>query len=138
MDLLKILTDGWPVITGAPIPVMMIVAVFAVAAWWLRGKIHQGKIEGMEAENKATQALLKLAREQASAAKDRYDEAQALIENLKTQIDAKASYITLSISFDAANNALHALGDAQATVSGSLSSGVAITSHIAEDNRSGK
>ena len=50
-EIVKLLTDGWPIIAAAPLPVLLLMLVAFVAAWWLKSAIDKGEIKGLKAQS---------------------------------------------------------------------------------------
>src|SRR6185437_13312464 len=50
MDLWKLFTQGWPVITAAPFIVLGLMAAAAGTAWRTRGSLDKGTISGLTAQ----------------------------------------------------------------------------------------
>lgn len=104
METLKqIFIDGWPVLAAAPVPALILMAVAAVAAWWLHGSIDQGEIRGLKAETNGLRAQIAALEERLRLATDEFRHVaeekkrlDAALQQLQRQIEAGASQQTLT------------------------------------------
>ena len=50
---------------GAPFPSLLFLAIWAVAAWWLKKNIDQGQMDGLKSKHNALEERVRLAEEKA-------------------------------------------------------------------------
>jgi hypothetical protein len=88
-------TDFWKrqldALLSAPVPTLFFLAVGAIAAWWLRGSVDKGEINGLRARVNVLEERLRLAADQAQTAVEAKERLAADLEKLQKQIGAGAS-----------------------------------------------
>jgi uncharacterized protein involved in exopolysaccharide biosynthesis len=114
MDVFDLLAREWPLITGAPVlaiggGVLLAGAAF-IAAWKLKGSIDDGEL-------RAYRAQLQLAKDREADAKEKRDDYEKQVADLKAKAAAGASKEELAeisarvdaafAEFQAANNAVN-------------------------------
>jgi hypothetical protein len=124
----------WQAFTQAPVACLFFVALGAVAAWWLRKSVDQGKAEGLEAQNQglreqinAWEQRLKLASEQEQAAIKARQAAEKNLATLDAQIKRRAPIAEMDTTITAAKMYTADIGRAQDRVLHTLSRDDTIT-----------
>src|SRR6266852_6133487 len=92
----KTWTEGFRVVIGAPYIVVPLLILVGGAAWWLKDKIDDGEIRGLNAKNDALDQRLQLAADRAQIVQEARDELEKQVEALKAQIAAGATRETLT------------------------------------------
>jgi hypothetical protein len=120
MDLWKLLTQGWPVITAAPFIVLGLMAAAAGIAWWMRRSLDRGTINGLTAQVGALKERLQLAADREQAAIEARILVEAKVTNLHELIEGGAPMQAIASTSSSAVTSLRDLDLAQNEVSAAL------------------
>jgi hypothetical protein len=83
-------TRQYMAFVSAPVACLAFVAIGALAGWWLKGRVAEGQINGLQAQNAALNERLTLAGEKLTVVEGRLSEAKANVEELQQKIKANA------------------------------------------------
>jgi outer membrane murein-binding lipoprotein Lpp len=85
MPLWQLFVDGWTLIMGAPLQMIGLMAIAGSIAWWFRGAVDHGKIEGLDAQIEALKQRIAAIEERLRLAADKFQ--QAMEEKSKAEAD---------------------------------------------------
>jgi hypothetical protein len=117
MDLWKLLTQGWPVITAAPFIVLGLMAAAAGVTWWFRGSLDKATISGLVAQVGALKERLQLAADREHAAIEAREVVGAQVADLQALIERNAPMQAIASRSSSAVTSLQSLIQAQNDVS---------------------
>ena len=88
-ELKAVFVDGWPVIAGAPVPVLLLMLAAGAVGWWLARTRYAAQLE-------ARAERLTFAAEQLLHMREDKDRLKEELATLKNQIAVGASYASLN------------------------------------------
>jgi len=71
MDVVDLLQRQLDALLSAPVPTILSAAAVAVGAWWLKGTVDKGQIEGLQQKNAALDERVRLAADKAQPTVER-------------------------------------------------------------------
>jgi hypothetical protein len=114
-------TREWHVIRAAPGTLIVVAGLSATVAWWLRGVLLAGKLEGLEAQNSALKERIQFAAERLSEASEERARLRQELNSIDNHADEKMPVYAITRPAQAARTALDRLDQIEDDAAASLS-----------------
>lgn len=101
MDPRQILEQEWPVIVGAPVLALGLLALGAVVGWWFRGQKTEGEIAGLKTQLAVRDERSTYAKEQSATEKGFVEAATAKLVELSAQQQRGAAPQQIALTTEA-------------------------------------